>query len=82
MTGEKNLFVSLDESFERNISFGDERKVQVKEIGNILILAKIWISLVYFSCILCACTISKYLELGPTFGERIWHQAKGWWNDN
>lgn len=40
MTGQKNLFVSLDESFERNISFGDERKVQVKGIGNILILAK------------------------------------------
>ena len=37
MTGKKNLFISLDESFKGDISFGNARKVYVQGRGDILI---------------------------------------------
>ena len=40
MTGKNNLFISLDESFKGDISFGDARKVDVQGRGDILIQAK------------------------------------------
>ena len=40
MTGKKNLFISLDESFKGDISFGDARKVDVQWRGDIPIQAK------------------------------------------
>ena len=40
MTGKKNFFISLDESFKGDISFRDARKVYVQGRGDILIQAK------------------------------------------